>query len=116
MLLLHYISTSGTNATLAKANTHLVFGIQAGNISASPRYLKLYSLARAPVVGTDIPVMTILLPGNANGAGNNMFPAFAQGIEFPLGLAFAITGGMPDADTTTIGANEVVVNFQIYNK
>lgn len=116
MLVLHWISLASTNATLVRQNTHLVYGIQCGNISANPRYLKLYNLNRVPAVGTDVPSMVLLIPGNANGGGNNVIPTYQQGIEFPLGLSFAITGGIADNDATAIGANEVVVNIQLYNK
>ena len=79
------------------------------NINASPRYLKLYDKATAPTVGTDTPVNTLLIPGNATGAGGtlNLMP----GAFFDLGLWFGLTTVVADADTGAVAADEIVVNM-----
>lgn len=79
------------------------------NAGAAAAYLKLYNLARPPVVGTDIPVMVIAMPANSNppngGYNDN------DGMEFNQGLAIAITALPADTDTTAVAAGQVKVNI-----
>lgn len=103
------ISAASTNATSVKGSVGQVFGWFLSNTNAAPRHLKLYNKASAPTVGSDTPVMTILIPGNTAGAGANV--EFANGIAFGTGIALAITAGVGDADTGAVAANEVVVNL-----
>jgi hypothetical protein len=63
-------------------------------------YLKIFDKASAPVLGTDIPVMTIMLPANV-----------PQRIDFGLetfpckfGLSIAVTLNPADNDTTVLAA------------
>ena len=103
------ISAASTNATSVKAAAGQVYDIQVFNINASPRYLKLYNLAVAPTVGTDTPVKTILIPGNT--AGGGVVKNWDKGLEFTVGIAFALTTGVADADTGAVAANELTVNI-----
>lgn len=103
----HLISAASTNATSVKGSAGQVYSVTAFNTNASARFLKLYDKATAPSVGTDTPVQTYLIPGNASGAGLTL--ALPVGMGFSSGVALAITGAMPDSDTTAIGANDVCV-------
>jgi hypothetical protein len=104
------VSAATTNATSLKASAGVIYGIQVTNVNASPRYLKLYNKASAPTVGTDTPVKTLIIPGNATGAGSNV-PIPVRGINFSTGIAFALTTEATDAGTTGVAANEIVVNI-----
>lgn len=104
------ISAASTNATSVKASAGQVFTIIAVNTNAAVRYLKLYNKASAPTVGTDTPVLTIPIPGNAAGAGVSIDTG-GMGIAFATGIALAITTGVADADTGAVAANEIVVNL-----
>lgn len=101
------ISAATTNATSVKASAGTVYGIQAYNNGASAAYLKLYNKASAPTVGTDTPVKTIMLPA---GGGSNI-PIPSVGTNFGTGIAFAITGGMANSDTTAVALTQVAVNI-----
>ena len=72
----------------------------------------MYNKATAPVPGTDVPAAVILLlAGEAIGS----FRAKDFGIngpKFPLGIGYAITGLVADADTTAIAAGQVKVVMQ----
>ena len=105
----HLVSASGTNATSVKSTAATVFAAAGFNVNASPRFLKIYSKASAPSVGTDTPVQTYMMPGNTNGAGFTL--AFPGGLALSAGLAFAITGGIADSDTTAVGANDCVIDL-----
>ena len=87
-----------------------MYNLQAFNTnSTSVRYLKLYNKASAPTVGTDTPVATYLIPAN----GSGVVVEISNGMgAFTAGIALAVTGAMPDTDTTAVGANEVLVNLQ----
>lgn len=101
------ISAASTNATSTKGSAGQVCGLQASNTNAAARYLKLYNKASAPTVGSDTPVMTLLIPPNSSGIvmNNDLCIAFATGI------AFALTTGVTDADTGAVAANEIVTHL-----
>jgi len=103
------ISAASTNATSVKTSAATVFSCQLGNTGAGVAFVKIYNKASAPTVGTDTPVKTLIVPGNAAGAGSN--PTFGPGgFALGTGFALAITGLAPNSDTTAVAANQVVVN------
>lgn len=106
------VSAATTNATLVKALPGQVYGWYMSNTSASPVYIKLYDKATAPTVGTDVPKMTLMIPGNTSGVGANC--NYEQGIEFLLGIGYGTVTGAADSSTTAVGANEVVLNLFYY--
>jgi len=100
------LAANTTNATSVLDAAGRVYGWYVFNLSAATKYLKLYDLAAAPAVGTDTPVMTIPIPP---GGGANVW--FSGGIAFSTGIAYAITGGVADTDTTALATNDVVLNL-----
>jgi hypothetical protein len=103
------ISTTSTNANVVKASAGNLYSIVAIGLTSTVRYLKFYNKATAPTVGTDIPVMTIPVPANTQGAGVSI--PFSVGVNFPLGIALAITTGSADNDAVAIVAGDVIVNL-----
>ena len=104
------ISAASTNATVVKASAGNLDTITAISLAdETVRYLKLYDKATAPVVGTDVPVLTIPVPTNLKGAG--IVIPVASGIKFLNGISLAITSGVADSDTGAILADEVIVNL-----
>lgn len=100
------IAAGTTNATSVKASAGKVYGIFVNNQNAAVRYLKLYNKASAPTVGTDTPVLVFAIPP----AGNvNLYAK--DGIYLSLGIAFALTTGAADNDTTAVTASEHIVNL-----
>lgn len=104
------ISAATTNATLVKNSAGVLLYLNGTNTNASPRFVKWYDKASAPTVGTDVPIHTFMLPGNTSGAGI-VIQLSPNGCNFATGLAYAITAGVADSDTTAVGALEVVINF-----
>jgi len=102
---LNFISAATTNLTAVKASAGTLYSINAVNLSASPRYLKLYNKASAPVVATDVPVMTIELPANLKTPTLLNFGAY--GHRFAIGIALALTGAASDTDATITAVGEV---------
>jgi hypothetical protein len=100
------VSAATTNATSLKATAGQLYSAHATNNSASWRYLKFYNKASAPTVGTDVPVLVFGLPPTSS------IPCALPadlGVSFTTGIAYAITGGIADADTAAIGAAEVAL-------
>ncbi|CAB5155703.1 hypothetical protein UFOVP149_24 [uncultured Caudovirales phage] len=100
-------SAATTNATSVKATAGRLFSVAVSNQNAAARFVKLYNKASAPTVGTDIPVMVI--PLAASSAQVIDFGAF--GSQFALGIAYAITGLIADADTTVVTAGDTKVSM-----
>jgi len=101
------ISTADTNAAVIKASAGRIYSIFASNTSLSWRYLKIYSKASAPTVGTDVPVAVYGIP-----PGSLIAPNYADiGLYIATGMAMSITAGIADSDATAIAANEVAVTI-----
>lgn len=106
------ISAATINATVIKASAGTLGFITASNVNASPRYLKVYDKATAPVPGTDAALLKLvfLIPGNTTGTGTNI-PVPTEGIKFLNGISFVLTTGVAPTDTGAVAANEIVVNY-----
>jgi hypothetical protein len=102
------VSAASTNATSVKNAAGTIGMLCCHNDNAGvDRYLKLYNKNSAPVVGTDIPVLTFVLPANDTFCVD--IPT--QGMRFTAGIAYAITSGYADNDTGNVVANEVFINI-----
>ena len=106
-------SAATTNGALILTGTSNVSSFYATNEGATAAYIKLYNKATAPTVGTDVPEMTILVPGAALGGvpGVATIPIGFHGFRFALGLGIAITRNAVHTDTTAIGAGDVKVKL-----
>jgi len=100
------ISAATTNATLIRSTAATLYSLNANNTSATAAYIKLYNKTAVPTVGTDTPIMTILVP--ANGYVDLSIPP--MGVALGTGFAYAITGGAPVADTTAVAAGQIILN------
>lgn len=89
-----------------KGSAGQVYGWLISNNAASARFLKLYNKATAPVVGTDVPVITLEIPASSTG---QFF--IGTGIAFPLGIGVGATQLVADNDTTAPNANDVILNL-----
>jgi hypothetical protein len=96
-------TTASTNATLVKATQGCITSIALSNTTAALKYLKLYSKATAPVVGTDVPIFTLAIPANGNLVWDT-----PMGMTIATGIGYGITGAVAEADTTATAANDVV--------
>lgn len=100
------ISVASTNSTLVKASTGVLYMLTATNNSATVSFLKMYNKASAPTVGTDVPVLTFMVPAN----GGIMVPIPSTGITFTTGIGFALTGLTTTTDTTAVTLNQIQLN------
>lgn len=102
----HLVSAATTNATSVKASGGTIGLIAVSNKNAAPVYFKLYNKASAPTVGTDTPVMTILVPTNST-----VTVPHPTGLRLATGIAFALTTGLAVADTGAVTAGDVVTHI-----
>jgi hypothetical protein len=106
----HNLSAASTNATNVKAAATQLYGYAISNTNAAARYVKFYDKATAPTVGTDVPKHTIQVPGNAV-----VIRALPEGMKFTTGFGWATTTGVADTDTGAVGANDLVIDFDLGN-
>lgn len=104
------ISANSNNSTLVKAGAGTIISVQACNINAAVRYIKLYDKATAPTCGTDVPVYRLLIPVN------NCTPPIPLGgtnnqAQYSLGLGYCVVTGITDADNTSVAASEILWNI-----
>lgn len=97
-------SAATTNSTLIRTGAGNLNGWFLNTNTVGSKFLKFYDKATAPIVGTDTPVFTVIIEPAPNGA---TYPTFEPGIPFLLGLGYAITGAVTDADTTSVALNDV---------
>lgn len=94
-----------------KASAGQVFSIAAFNTTAAPLYLKFYNATAAnTTVGTTTPVLTFLVPGNADSDGAGFVWNNDIGFAFGTAITVACTGAVADNDTTAPSANACIVN------
>jgi hypothetical protein len=100
------ITAANTNPTLI-ASGHRQISQVVATSNNTAFFLKFYDLARAPNVGTDVPVQTYGVAASVSGS-----TAVGQMSNFPMdflsGLAFGTTANVGDADTGNIAANAVI--------
>lgn len=102
------ILTTGTPTVTVKASAGQIYGLTATNASATIAFLKVYNLATA-TAGSNTPIMRVMIPGNANGAGI-VLPQ-ETGVACSTGISYALTGAIADADTTTCAGGTYIVNI-----
>lgn len=99
-------SAATTNATSKKAGAGILYGFSLCNKAAAAVYFKFYDKASAPTVGTDVPVFKLLIPTLACRDRSMLL-----GLNFTLGIAYAITGLEANSDTTAVAAGDVSGSF-----
>jgi hypothetical protein len=103
----HAISAASTNATSVKGSAGTINTLIVSNNATSKRYFKLYNKASAPTVGTDIPVLTYMLPPGET----HEIPTGAYGMRLTTGIAYATTTGIAIADTAAVSVNDLAIHI-----
>mgnify|MGYP003669284721 CR=1 FL=1 len=105
---LKVISAVGVNATSVQAGASNINFILIVSKAATPRFVKFYDKATAPVVGTDVPKYTFPLA-----VGASPIQAPPQGFSFTDGFAYAIDLSVEDSGSTPFTvAGEVVMMLE----
>lgn len=105
-----YIAINSLNENVISSNNDTkLFTVSAIGLTSTVSYLKFYDSDITPEVGVDIPVLTIPVPANTQGAG--IVITFNVPILFTIGLSFGITALPADEDVTPIDADSVIINL-----
>ena len=95
-----------------KATAGQVFSITAFNTTAVPVYLKFYNATAATVVvGTTTPVLTFLVPANADSDGAGFVWNNEIGWVFGTAITVAATTGKADNDTGAPAVDTCLINI-----
>jgi hypothetical protein len=94
------VTTASNNLAFMKGSAGNLYEITVSNPTATPAYIKLYNKATAPVVASDVPVMTIAIPATAAGVGEKSFNFGSIGKRFATGIAIAVVGAAVATDAT----------------
>lgn len=106
LTLSHLIAAATTNATSLKASAGQLYGAAIYNNASYPVYLKFYNKASAPTVGTDTIVWEVPVQ-----AGTQREVHTEEGLAFATGIAYALTKGITDADTTAVALSDASVDL-----
>lgn len=93
------VTAASTNSAVVKASAGTLYEITISNPTATAAYVKLYNKTTAPVVGTDVPVMTISVPATS-ATTMPVSLIFGQvGKRFATGIGIACTAAAVATDT-----------------
>lgn len=103
----HAISAASTNSTLVKATALTINSLVVSNSGAAAAYFKLYSKNTAPTIGTDTPVLTLLVPIG----GTVVYDCGPCGWRLAAGTGYGLTTGMAIADTGAVTLSQMSVHM-----
>lgn len=101
----HLVSGASTNATNIKASAGQVGGWYIYNSNASARKVAFHNTAGTPTAGSSVFFSVVIPPSSAANV------EFANGIAFSTGIAITTVTGIADSDSTSVGANDLLINI-----
>ena len=99
------VSAAGTNPLSIKGSPGEVTGWYIYNSNASARKIAFHNTAGTPSAGTTPVYLAIVVPGLS--ATNVSFPT---GIAFSAGIAITTVTGLPNSDSNSVAANDLIIN------
>lgn len=109
-----FVSAASTNCQVLATGSHLLTGLSVGN-TGTAAWVKFYDMATSPSAGQlqgQTPggaPFPFPVPGNAALAGSNVLPSGP--LLFTTGIAFCVTGGVANNDTTAVTLGQVAGTF-----
>ena len=101
------IMAASTNETLVSNAVRAINSIVLSNFGTKDVFFKLYNKASAPVLASDTPIKRVMIPAGTTVA----FSGGTFSLRLSTGVAYAVTGGITDTDTTAVEANKILVNI-----
>ena len=96
-------SAAGTNIAIIGAGARKLYGYRFQNTTATPAYFKFYNKGSAPVLASDTPFFTVLVPANGVALYSNTF-----GKAFSAGIGIACTGLIANTDATATAVDQII--------
>ena len=103
-------NTAGTNLSFHAGATTL-FSCQLGQTTSSAGFFKIFNKASNPTLGTDTPVITLIIPGPSSGGSGSNVVFGPGGVTLTNGFAVATVGGLLDTDSSN-GPAGITANCQ----
>lgn len=106
-----YIAAGSANQDqqTVKASPGTLYGVQASNLAAALRYLKIYN--KALPTSADTPAFRCMLSASATNPAPFILPIPDFGVAFGTALGIRITTGEADNDANAATAGDVIVNL-----
>lgn len=101
----HLVSAASANATVVKASAGQLFGWYIYNSNAAARKLVFHNASSTPTAGASV-FFSVVIPPTS---GANVFSDI--GIVFSTGIAITTVTGLADSDSTSVAANDLIVNL-----
>lgn len=95
-------SAASTNAQAVFAGPCNLIAMTVANNTAAMKFVKVYNASGTPVPGTSTQVLSIACPPNQTWTHN-----WDAGLNIPIALGIAITGGAADSDATATAVDDV---------
>lgn len=101
---------NNTTAVVVKGSAGQLYGVHIETISTStPAFLKVYD-ATSATAGSGTPKLRSMCSAPAVGGSGPQGFMTDTGVQFNTGITIILTGGITDADTTAVTANQYIVN------
>lgn len=94
---------ASVNATQVLARPGVISQISLSNHDSTQSYIKFYNTATVPVVGTNVPLATLLIPTKGI-----IIVTLPFGLNFSTGIGFGLTKNPNISDTTGVAADSIV--------
>lgn len=103
----HLVTAATTNPYNISNSPGKITGWYIYNNALVSRKVNFYDMDIPPTVGTSTIKLALIIPPSSG--ANCSFPA---GIAFPnLGISISTTGGVTDADSSSVALNDLVINI-----
>lgn len=102
-------AAASTNLTVVKASPGKIYKVRAFNNGSTAVFLKMFNKTTNPTLGSDTVFDKFEILAGSAGAG--FIDDTNLGQAYSVGIAYALTAGFADSDTSPIGANVVSVTI-----
>jgi hypothetical protein len=106
----YYVSVVGLNERMIRAQACTLKAAVLTNLTATPRYVRLYDTATTPTAGSGTPELVLTLPA----AGTLAFPLSLSGYAFANGIGMTLTLGPANNNTTPATTTPDVVLMTVF--
>lgn len=107
----HKVAAGSNDATSLKTTPGTLWEVSGINIHATTTcYLKFYDKASAPSPATDTPAYVVPLASAGSAVGKPEQFVWPEGLQFKVGIAYAIVTGILDNDNTGVVAADVEIS------
>lgn len=105
------ILAATNNATDMKVTPGQLYSYDIASVRTTPFYVKFYDMDEPPDPATDTPVWVVGVPGSTT-VGSRVAHSFPNGLQFVVGIAYAVVTGIGNTDNTPVAAGDGALNLE----